>query len=101
MIPKSIAPRESKLAGIPRQVSPMNVPSKRERDHQRDDSRGTQVSEEDEEHEGNQNRAFGEVVEYGVKRRIDELGTVVVRNQFTLPWAESNYSRARSAPLTI
>ena len=46
-----------------------------------DDERGAQRQQEDEQHERDEQRALGEVVEHRVERGVDELGAIVERRE--------------------
>src|SRR5882724_9723590 len=73
MMPKSIAPRESRFAGIPRQVSPRNVANS-------DNERRAKISQEQEQYQGDQRCAFGEILEDGMQGGLNKPGAVVERH---------------------
>ena len=100
MMPKSIAPSESRLAGMPRMLQADEGGQQRQRDDDRDDAGGAQVAEKQVQHDRDQQRAFEQVLEDRVQRRVDQPGAVVVRHDAARPSAGSLAFSAATRSLT-
>ena len=53
----------------------------RQRDHDGDDGRRSHASQEEEQHQADQQRAFGKILEHRLQRAVDQPGAVVVGHQ--------------------
>ena len=63
-----------------RRSSRIAANSKRERNRDGDDQRAAHVAEEQEEDERDQQDAFGQVAQHGVRRVVHQVAAVEVRN---------------------
>ena len=80
MMPKSIAPSDSRLAGMPRMRQAEERGQQRQRDDQRRRCRRRAGCRGTVQHERHEQRAFEQVVEHRVQRRVDQPGAVVERH---------------------
>ena len=74
--PKSSAPRLIRLPLMPALHHADGGQQHRERDHQRGDQRRAEVAEQQEQHDDDEQRAFGEVLRDRRDRRVDQLRAV-------------------------
>ena len=79
-MPKSSAPRESRLAGMWRQVEQDRSKKKRERNGERHDERTANVAQEQEKHDDDQDDALAQVVQHGVGGEVHQVAAVKVRD---------------------
>ena len=77
-IPKSTAPSEIRLAGVPVPTIPMKAIMQRQRDVERGDERRAAVAEEEPEDQRHQHHPDQQVLDDGVGGQLDQVGAVVV-----------------------
>ena len=80
MMPKSIAPSDSRFAGMPRIVRPMKVASSDSGITTATIAAARRLPRKTIQHQRHQQRAFEQVREHGVQRRVDQPGAVVERH---------------------
>ena len=72
MMPKSIAPSESRLAGMPTKVRPINVASNASGMMAATINAARRFPQEQEQHQRDQHRAFDQVGKHGLECLLDQ-----------------------------
>ena len=80
MMPKSTAPSEIRLAGVPSSMHQRERAEQRQRDIDRRDQRGAQVAQEKQQHQEHQRHPDRQVLEHGMQRGLDQRGAIVIRD---------------------
>ena len=75
-MPKSSAPSDSRFAGIAVQLEADGGEQQRERNGERDDERAADIAEEQEQNDGHQDDAFGQIVQHGVGGVVDQIAAI-------------------------
>ena len=100
--PKSIAPERHEVGRHAEQPHADEAGQHRQRDHGRDDQRGADVAQEEEQDRDDQQRPLDQVLADRVRRAVDDLGLVVERHdgdagRQRLPRSRRCVALARSA----
>ena len=77
-MPKSTAPSEIRLAGVPVVTMPMNAIMQRQRNVDRGDERGARVAEEQPQHHRHQQHADEQVLDDRVRGQLHQRRAIVV-----------------------
>ena len=88
-MPKSSAPSESRLAGMWFRLRQMAANRRENGNGERDDQGAAGIAEEQEEDQGHQDDALGEVVQHRVGGEMEQDAAVEKRNDFHAGWEEA------------
>ena len=81
MMPKSIAPSESRFAGNAFNLQSNECCQKRQGNQNGNDRRGPEPPQKEKQHQANKRGAFREILEDGLQRVVDQPGAIVVGNK--------------------